>query len=94
MNVYDVIKKPILSEKSETLRAENVYLFEIDRRANKKAVSEAMQKIYGVSPRKINISYIPEREKRARYKLGYVARRKKAFVFLDKKDKIEIFEGV
>lgn len=94
MNIYDVIKKPILTEKSETLRNQKVYLFEIDVRANKKMVKEAVNKIYKVVPLKVNVCYSPEKEKRARFSMGRISKKKRAYVYLSKKDTIEIFEGV
>ncbi len=94
MNLYDVLKKPLVTEKAEALRAENVYIFEVDRKANKKLIKEAVRKIYGVTPEKVNVTYINAKRKRNRYGYGFTPRRKKAYVFLDKKDKIEIFEGV
>jgi len=94
MNLYDVLRKPMVTEKAEALRAQNVYAFEIDLRANKTLVSQAIRKIYGVTPQKVNITYIKQKGKRNKYGTGYKSNRKKAYVFLDKKDKIEIFEAV
>ncbi|RME93833.1 MAG: 50S ribosomal protein L23 [Candidatus Hydrogenedentota bacterium] len=94
MNLYDVIIKPILTEKAEGLRQENVYAFEVSRRANKKLVKEAIREIYGITPKKVNILNVPPRKKSNRYGVSYTAAKKKAYVFLDKKDKIDIFESV
>jgi len=93
MDLYDVIKKPLVTEKAEGLRQENIYIFEVSRRANKKLIKEAVKKIYGITPKKVNILNMPARKKSSRFGVGYTAQKKKAYVFLDKKDKIEIFEG-
>lgn len=94
MNIYDIIKKPILTEKSETLRSQKVYLFEVNVKANKKMVKEAIKKIYKVEPTKVNVCYSPEKSKRARFGMGRVSKKKRAYVYLSEKDNIEIFEGV
>ncbi|MDH5716345.1 MAG: 50S ribosomal protein L23 [Spirochaetia bacterium] len=94
MNIYDVLKKPIITEKAEALREKSIYVFEIDKRANKKMVSSVIEKIYGVKPVKVNVARTRGKTKTNRYGLGRTSSKKKAYVFLNKKDKIEIFEGV
>ena len=94
MNLYDVLKKPLVTEKAEDLRASNIYAFEIDLRANKTLVQQAIRKIYGVIPVKVNVLHVRAKGKRNKYGIGFKATRKKAYVFLDKKDKIELFEAV
>ena len=64
MNLYDVIRKPMVTEKAEVLRNSNIYAFEIDLRANKTLVKQAIKKIYGVIPEKVNIAYIKAKGKR------------------------------
>jgi len=94
MNIYDIIRRPIVTEKAESLRDLNIYAFEVDRRANKKLVKEAVRKIYGVIPRRVNILNVRGKKKKSRFGEGYTSNRKKAYIFLSKKDKIELFEGV
>lgn len=95
MHVYDIIKRPVLSEKAEYLReASNIYVFEVTSRANKPMVKKSIREIYGVTPKKVNIVNLPVKAKRNRYGTGYKASKKKAYVYLDKKDKIVLFEGV
>lgn len=95
MHVYDVIKRPVLSEKAEYLReSSNIYVFEISSRANKPMVKKSILEIYGVKAKKINIVNLPTKAKKNRYGTGYKTSRKKAYVYLDKKDKIVLFEGV
>ena len=94
MNLYDVLKKPLVSEKAEMLRANNVYTFEVDNRANKKLIRDAVQTIFDVRPVKVNIAHIQSKKKRSRYTYGLTPRRKKAYIFLKPEDKIPLFEGV
>lgn len=94
MNVYQVIRSPMVTEKAEVLRGQNIFIFEVDLRANKTLIKNAIRKIYGVTPEKVNIAYIKPKEKRNRYGSGFKSKRKKAYVFLNKKDTIPLFEGV
>ena len=94
MELADVIKKPLVTEKAELLRNDNVYVFEVAVKANKKMVKDAIKAIFKVKPEKVNITYILPRRKRNRYGYGLTKKRKKAYVYLNKKDKIELFEGV
>lgn len=94
MNIYDVIKKPIISEKAEDLRNRNIYAFEVNKKAHRDEVKAAIEKIYGVKPEKVNILNVRAKAKSNRFGIGYKSSRKKAYVFLNKKDKIEILEGV
>lgn len=94
MNLYDVVRRPVITEKAEVMRAANVYAFEVDDRANKTLVAKAMKEIYGVVPVKVNILNRPGKSKRNKYGVGFRPGMKKAYVYLKKTDKIQIFEGV
>ena len=94
MNLYDVIQFPVLTEKAESLRQNNVYAFVVNSKANKTLVKQAVKEIYGVVPVKINIMNTMAKGKRNKFGIGYKSDNKKAYVYLDKKDKIELFEGV
>ena len=49
MSVFNIIKRPIITEKSEILRREqNIYTFEVSNKANKIEVEKAVEKIFGV----------------------------------------------
>ena len=94
MELADVIKKPLVTEKAEKMRSENVFVFEVHKDANKKMIKDAVSLIFKVKPLKVNVTYIRPKRKRNRYGFGLTKRRKKAYVFLNKKDTIELFEGV
>ncbi len=94
MNLYDVIKKPLVSEKAEALRAQNCYVFEVNINANKTLVKQAIRKIFGVTPLKVNTLVSRSDAKANKFNVGYTDRRKKAYVYLNKNDKIALFEGV
>ena len=93
MNLYDVLRRPIVTEKAEMLREQNIYAFEVDPNANKTLVKQAIRKIYNVTPEGVNIVNTRSKRKRNRIGYGYKSGMKKAYVFLNAKDKIEIFEA-
>ena len=71
MDSYKVIKYPLSTEKSiRLMEAENKLIFVIDKRANKKDVKKAVEKIYKVKVVKINTLNDPEGNKRAYIKLS------------------------
>ena len=94
MNIYDIVKKPLVTEKATSLQEQNIYTFEVSVRANKKLVKQAIFKLYGIMPRKVNIAYSRPKRKRNRYGFGFTTKKKKAYVYLNKKDKIELYDGV
>ena len=75
-------------------RNQNCYLFEVALESNKKLIAQAVKKIFGVTPEKVNTLLERSNVKVNRFKTGYSARRKKAYVYLKKTDKIALFEGV
>lgn len=94
MEPYDVLKKPLITEKSTSLLQENKYTFEVDPRANKTEITQAVQSIFKVKVEKVNTMRVKGKTKRVRNIPGKTPDRKKAIVTLRKGDKIEIFEGM
>jgi large subunit ribosomal protein L23 len=96
MHVYDVIKRPVVTEKSN-LQAElnQQYTFEVDRRANKMQVKDAVETAFNVTVMEVNIINIPP--KKGRYGRLVVTKKpgfKKAVVTLAPGSSIQFFEGV
>jgi large subunit ribosomal protein L23 len=95
MHVYEVIKRPIDTEKTRYQAEDGKYTFEVDRRANKYQVKEAVEGIFDVEVLFVNIVNMPA--KRGRYGRRIVTRKpawKKAIVTLAPGERIDIFEGV
>lgn len=85
MNINDVIKKPIITEKSSKLLMENVYTFEVDSRATKTDVKVAIEGIFeksGAKVSKVNIIKVKQKAKRLGRYEGYAKGYKKAIVTL------------
>lgn len=96
MHVYDVLRRPLVTEKSNAQAADNnQYTFEVDRRANKMQVKDAVETAFNVKVVEVNIVNLPA--KRGRYGRLLVTKRpayKKAVVTLAPGNTIQIFEGV
>ncbi len=96
MHLYEVIKRPIITEKSQYLASvHNQCTFEVDRRANKVQVKRAVETIYGVRVVGVNMINVPAKGAR-RWGRRRVVRQsawKKAVVKLAEGDKIAVFEG-
>ena len=89
-----VLKKPIVTEKSTEMNQASKYVFEIDTRANKMDVKNAVQSAFDVTVLKVNIMNIKGKKKRFGPKIAKLPNRKKAIVTLSQGDSITIFEGV
>lgn len=93
---YDVLLKPVVTEKSMELMGEKKYTFLVHPDANKIMIREAVEKMFdGVKVKKVNTMNNHGKKKRQGYAVGYRAETKKAIVTLteDSKD-IEIFSGI
>ena len=88
-----VLKHPRVTEKA-TIQSENgVYVFDVAPRATKKDVAEAVEALYKVTPRKINMARVPSKRVRVRgaqNKYGVKSGGKKAYVYVKKGDTIDI----
>ena len=93
---YDVILKPVVTEKSMNAMAEKKYTFMVHVDANKAMIKEAVEKMFpGTKVEKVNTMNIDGKRKRRGMVVGTTAKPKKAIVKLtaDSKD-IEIFQGL
>jgi large subunit ribosomal protein L23 len=94
MEARDIIKRPVITERSSEVMEEKKYTFLVDTRANKTQVKHAIEEIFGVDVEKVNIMNYKGKFKRVGKFGGYTNKRRKAIVKLtaDSKD-IEIFES-
>ena len=93
---YDVILKPIVTEKSMNAMGEKKYTFMVHPEANKSQIKEAVEKMFeGTKVKSVNTMNMDGKNKRRGMVVGKTAKSKKALVALteDSKD-IEIFEGL
>ena len=93
---YDVILKPVVTEKTMALMADKKYTFLVHTEANKTQIKEAVEKMFeGTKVAGVNTMNLEGKTKRRGRTTGKTAKRKKAIVQLteDSKD-IEIFQGL
>ena len=94
-NVYDIIIRPIITERSMEATGDKKYVFEVDIHANKPQIAKAIEEIFGVKVEKVNIIRLPGKLKTQGKTQGYRPDRKKAVVQLTADSKsIEVFEGM
>jgi large subunit ribosomal protein L23 len=94
-NPRDLIKHYLTTEKNTILKERsNVYVFEVARRANKKQVKGAIEQIFNVEVRDVNMSVAPHKPKRLGRFSGRRPGYKKAYVTLKAGQQIEVFENV
>jgi large subunit ribosomal protein L23 len=96
MNVYQVLKRPILTEKTDHQRDNNQYIFEVDRQANKLQVKKAVETIFDVQVVAVNTMIIKTKRRRlGRKTITTRPAWKRAVVTLAPGERIqEFFEGV
>jgi large subunit ribosomal protein L23 len=85
-----VLIAPRITEKSAIATERNVYVFDIAPCATKIDVKEAMKAVYNVTPIKVTTTRVPSRKVVYRGKRGVKKGGKKAYVYLNKEDKIEL----
>ena len=92
---YDVIIKPIISERSMDLAPEKKYTFKVAVDANKTEIKQAIEEIFDVEVKKVNVANFQGKLKRLGRTIGRRAAYKKAIVTLTPESKaIEFFEGL
>ncbi|MGI6468562.1 MAG: 50S ribosomal protein L23 [Syntrophomonadaceae bacterium] len=90
----DIIIKPIVTEKSMGLLADNKYTFIVDKKANKTEIKNAIENIFNVRVDKVYTMVVRGKPKRQGRSMGRTPDRKKAIVTLKPGQKIKLFEGM
>ena len=92
---YDIIVKPIITEKSMSAVADKKYVFQVARDAGKIEIKKAIEEIFKVKVKSVNTINVKGKDKRMGVHVGKTAAYKKAIVTLTEESKpIEIFEGM
>jgi len=94
-DLYGIIKRPVVTEKTSHLREEEgQYVFEVERGATKIQIRQAVEKIFGVRVANVRTSIVRGKVRRMRRGFGKQPNWKKAVISLQGDDVIEVFEGV
>ncbi len=92
---YEVIRRPLLTEKTNIQSdAENRYTFEVDRRANKLQIKQAVEMAFDVRVLAVNVINVRGKQRRMGRRIGRTPNWKKAIVTLAPGQRIQLFEGV
>jgi large subunit ribosomal protein L23 len=99
VDIRKIIFKPIITERSTLLReTSNKFVFEVDPRANKREIKQAVEKLFNVNVKEVRTSIVRGKSKttfmRAGRFTGKRPDRKKAIVTLAKDENIDIFDQV
>ncbi|WP_211749520.1 50S ribosomal protein L23 [Paenibacillus sp. Marseille-Q4541] len=94
-NPRDIIKRPVITERTADMMADLKYVFEVDIRSNKTEIKAAIEEIFNVKVKDVNTLRVPGKLKRYGRYSGYTPEWKKAFVTLAPDSKaLEFFESV
>lgn len=95
MDQYQIVKRPLITEKGNIQKESlNKYLFEVDKRANKIQIKEAVEKLFSVSVNDVRTVIVPGKFKRVGKRVGRRPNWKKAIVTLKEGFNIDFFEGI
>ncbi|EJL39266.1 50S ribosomal protein L23 [Brevibacillus agri] len=94
-SLHDVLKRPVITERTTDMMAEKKYVFEVPLKANKTEIKQAVEKVFGVKVEAVNTIRVPAKPKRYGKYSGYTSEWKKAIVKLtDDSKELAFYEGV
>ena len=94
MQVFDILRGPVITEKSTILQEEGRYTFEVALNATKHQIKEAVEEAFNVDVLQVNTMHVRGKRKRFGPRIAQGRSWKKAIVLLSPGDTITIFEGV
>jgi len=94
MHLYEVLRRPLVTEKNAALQAQGKYAFEVAGEASKEQVKQAVEKAFNVTVTQVNVMTRGGKGQRMRGRWVMRPSWKKAIVTLKPGDTIEIVEGV
>ena len=93
--IYDIIKRPVITEASMDMTADKKYVFEVMKNATKPEIADAVEKMFKVKVASVNTISMKKKPKRLGVHEGYTSEWKKAIVQLtEDSDTIEFFDGM
>lgn len=94
MNLYQILRRPLITEKYTALQTQGKYAFEVTGQASKPQIKQAVEKAFKVEVTAVNVLIVPGKRRRLGMRQLPAHPWKKAVVTLKPGDKIELFEGV
>ncbi|MDN5788033.1 50S ribosomal protein L23 [Pseudorhodobacter sp.] len=93
-NHYDVIRKPIITEKATMASEANAVVFQVAMDATKPMIKEAVEAVFGVKVKAVNTSITKGKVKRFKGRPGVRSDKKKAYVTLEEGNTIDVSTGL
>ena len=90
LNILNVLKRPVVTEKSERLSVNGCYVFRVLKAANKHSIKRAVETAFGVTVQAVRIVNVKSKKRRFRMVQGVVPGWKKAYVTVEKGQQIEM----
>ena len=95
MNTHrTIIRKPIITEKASNLREGNTYTFQVDKKANKIQIRQAIESLFDVRVESVRTVSMPSKPRRQGMLAGRLPSWKKAYVTLLAGESIDVMESV
>ena len=94
LHPYDVLRRPLITEKGTLLAESGKYAFQVATSANKLQIKEAVERAFDVHVVKVNVMNMPGKQRRVGRSVGMTSEWKKAIVTLAEGERIEFFQGV
>jgi large subunit ribosomal protein L23 len=91
---HEILRRPVITEKSTMLGEGGQYVFEVAQTANKIEIKRAVEVIFKVNVEAVNVSHVRGKMRRMGRSTGMTASWKKAVVTLRQGQKIELFQGI
>ncbi len=93
MNIYEVLRRPVITEKSNLMAEQRQYVFEVARDANKALVKEAVEMRFGVTVQDVNLMRVRGKTRRFGRRITRTPWWKKAIVTIAPGQTIEVYEA-
>jgi len=94
MHLYDVLRRPLVTEKNAILQTEGKYAFEVASGATKPQIKQAVETAFKVTVIGVNVMTVPGKERRVGRRHVRTPSWRKAIVTLEPGDRIELFDNV
>jgi large subunit ribosomal protein L23 len=91
---YDLIKKPIITEKATMAAESNAYVFQVAMDSTKPQIKEAVEAVFGVKVKAVNTTITKGKAKKFRGRAGERSDKKKAYVTLEAGNSIDVSTGL
>ena len=91
---YDVIRRPIITEKATLASESGGVVFEVDMKSNKVEIKKAVEELFKVKVKAVNTSITKGKKKRFRGRLGKQRDVKRAYVMLEEGNTIDVTSGL